>query len=181
MTNTVYIIGAPGSGKTTALQSALQTLGLPHPTQRNEPIPHLTYGHAVAQPGRDRGAFSGTDALAMGINPKACQWLASQPAPTVIGEGDRLANKRFFATAQQVGTLTVVWLDVSSSVARARCSRRATLHNTKPQDPAWWKSRETKVKRIASSTANVTRIEADQTAAQVANQLAELLAEKCDI
>jgi shikimate kinase len=172
---TIYIIGAPGSGKSTAVKRALELVYWGQPTQRLEPIPHVDYGAGCIQLGkvRDTG-FSGTDALGMGINPRAIEFIKSRPAAVIIGEGDRLANAAFLTAADQAGVLTLVWLDVAPEVARERAQQRALLLGTKEQTESWWKGRYTKTARLAGGWPHI-RIDATQPAEHVAQDLADLL------
>lgn len=186
---TVYVVGIPGSGKTTLVTDALALAGLGAGVETPEPIPHVRYGF-VWHLGRHRDPFGGTDTLAMNINPKAIDFmrcLAGDPAasnlglhyaaiqfrePTVVvGEGDRLANTRFFAACPN---LTVVWLDTPIPEARARAARRAAEQGTAEQPIAWWKGRVTKIANLVSSRP-VTRLDGTALRADNATALATLL------
>ena len=100
----VYLIGAPGAGKTTLMAEAL---GEPSGAQAS-PIPHLLYPSGVVQIGAVRDAFAGTDALSMNIQPDVLRWLESRPGQVVVGEGDRLSNGGFFAGVAWAGYRLVV-------------------------------------------------------------------------
>jgi len=171
----LYVVGLPGAGKTTAVAEAHRQFG--EPVEVDDPVPHLSYPNAdVVQLGRDRGAFSGTDALSMGINPKACAYVRAKPAALVTGEGDRLANSRFFETAVACGQFVLVWLDCPPALARARARDRAEALG-RPQQPAsWWKGRLTKVDNLVGRWADhVVRISADDDPERVAARLTETL------
>lgn len=143
MPTLTYLIGVPGSGKTTLM--TLATAGLPV-AQVRTPIPHLVYGDGEAvQPGVARERFGGTDALSMNVMPKAVEWVRTTPAPYIVGEGDRLASPRFFAAAEEAGyTLAVVYLVCPDGLADRRRRERGSR-----QDPRWLKGRATKVQRLA--------------------------------
>lgn len=143
----LYIIGAPGAGKTTALRHAL---GLIPRTEQDKPVPHIVYpgNPGGIQLGAERGKFAGTDAMAMNIQPAVLKWLETRPAQWIVAEGDRLANDAFFAGAKARGyDLSVVYLDCPPEVAEARRLKRAA--NGIPQNRIWVKGRETKVRRLA--------------------------------
>lgn len=172
---TIYLIGAPGSGKSTALKRALEIRRWGDPVQKLAPIPHLDYGAGLIQLGRVRETgFSGTDALGMAINPRAIEFLESRPANIVLGEGDRLANSGFLSAADRTGTLTLIWLDVPPEVARQRARERALRLGTKEQTESWWKGRYTKTARLAGGWPHI-RLDGTRDPETVALDLAELL------
>lgn len=170
--NIVYVIGLPGAGKTTAVQAALAMFHV-EPDEHATPIPHVRYGN-VWHLGRHReNGFGGTDSLAMNINPKAVDFvlklgmIANQghfTPTTLIGEGDRLANNRFFAACHDAaratgGRFTLIWLDCPPVEARARASIRARALGTQEQDHSWWTGRLTRTRNILA-TRPATRIDA---------------------
>jgi len=171
----IYLIGAPGSGKSTALKRALEIKHWGDPVQKLEPIPHLDYGAGCIQLGRVRETgFSGTDALGMAINPRAIEFVESQPAPIIVGEGDRLANAGFLSAADRSGVLTLIWLDVPPEVARQRARERAIHLGTKEQTDSWWKGRYTKTSRLAGGWPHI-RIDGTAPAEHVAQSLADYI------
>jgi hypothetical protein len=171
---TVYLVGAPGSGKSTALAGALARWGV-EPTGVERPVPHLDYGAGRLQLGRARpGGFAGTDALAMNIQPRAVEWVRSSPATLLLAEGDRLANRGFLDACAEVGPVDLVWLDVSPAVARRRALERAERLGVKPQTEAWWRGRVTKVNRLVGGYRHL-RIDGDGPLAQVVDQLFDIV------
>lgn len=138
----LYVMGPPGSGKTTALRLALE--GTPY-EGREEPLRHMVYGSGAIQLGMDRETFGGTDALPMNVNPTAIQFLHETEAPALIAEGDRLANGPFFLAAVEAGWhLTIAYIHVSEQTAQARRKSRGTAQNE-----AWTAGRYTKVRNLA--------------------------------
>lgn len=151
----IYLVGIPGSGKSTTLAGALRLI-TGEPEQQEQPVPHMLFPNGMIELGRRRVAFSGTDALALNINPRACDWIAQTPAPVILGEGDRLANERFFRTATEHGTLVLVHLDTPLPEARSRRAARADALGQPDQEEAWWKGRCTKVRRLCTIWPHVT-------------------------
>lgn len=138
-----YIIGQPGCGKTT-LVSALTAAQLASVVAK--PFAHVEYPNGAVQLGKPRAEFGGTDTLAMSVQPKVVQWLEQDTpaAAAVFGEGDRLANAKFFQAVRDLSyTLTVVLVDVPDKVASARCAQRGSK-----QDPTWLQGRRTKVANL---------------------------------
>lgn len=179
MDRLVYVIGEPGCGKSSTLRRATEIRwpGVTASEDDSGLIPvmiHSVDSEPVAvEAGRRRVAFGGTDALSMGVMPKAKQWLAE---PAVCGlrlaEGDRLSTTAFFGLASELGfQLTVVWLDAPPEVLRARREARGSHQNE-----TWLKGRCSKVHRLAAEFAAVTvRLDATQPPGMVADDLAALL------
>jgi ribose 1,5-bisphosphokinase PhnN len=95
-----------------------------------------------------RGAFSGTDGLSLGINPRAIAWLSEDwlcPYRLVIAEGDRLANPAFIDAVRQHWALQVIVLTGPAEAAQRRLSRGTT------QNESWVKGRITKVQNLAAA------------------------------
>lgn len=174
----IYVVGAPGSGKTTATASALARLGWGSPEQRETPIPHMDYGLSRIQLGRQRdNGFAGTDALGMAINPRAVEFIKTSPAEIVVAEGDRLANRAFLDAASETGSLTLVWIDTAPNLAIPRARERAAILGVEPQNVTWWKGRYTKVARLVGGREHV-RIDGGAEPDVVAQKLSEIIAGK---
>lgn len=172
-----YLIGAPGVGKSTALRSALEILEWGKPASRDLPVPHLDYGQGRIQVGRDRGnGFSGTDALALSINPRAVGWIATTPGSVVVGEGDRLANGKFLEACEAAGTLRLIWLDAPPTLCIGRMVARAADLGVAPQTAAWWKGRYTKTAGLAGRY-TCDRVDATASPRLVAERVAALIAD----
>src|SRR5687767_5517787 len=95
----LYLIGAPGAGKTTLMRNIVAPFkGIQH----RKPFSYIEYPDApvpMAQLGTDRG----TDGLVWDAQPAVMGWLLTCPYRVVLAEGDRLANDKFFAFVKQQG------------------------------------------------------------------------------
>ncbi|ACF05006.1 adenylate kinase [Mycobacterium phage Nigel] len=150
----IYLVGQPGSGKST-LMAAL-TKGLVRCSIDTEaPVPHdllldRVTGCAVgAEIGKQRGAFSGTDALASSIIDKAVPWVQSHPYDLLLAEGARLANKRFIQAAADAGYAVMLGLLDHDQADAWRKKRSKAIG--REQNPSWVKGRLTASRRLAEA------------------------------
>lgn len=140
MKHLIYIIGEPGSGKSSLVAALLRHPGI----QNDKPFAYTRYLGGI-ELGARREKFSGTDALPMNVQPIVIEWLKEQPDETIlIGEGDRLANLPFFSAAQQAGyNLMIYLLWVPPDLGEARRKRRGS-----DQNKTWIRGRITKVQNL---------------------------------
>lgn len=142
-----YLIGVPGVGKTTLLNSI--TDGLPGMAVRR-PFARTLYVNGVVQLGEARDVFGGTDTLSMSVQPKVLEWAEMPDYPDLVGEGDRLANAKFFEAMSGLGyDLCIVNCHASEETTSRRRLSRAEAHSMKPQNPTWVQGRLTKYARLA--------------------------------
>jgi GTPase SAR1 family protein len=148
----IYLIGAPGAGKTTLTEAF--TRDWQEIAKLDDPIKyrkHITpQGEAISL-GWLRPNFGGTDTLGNTAIIPIEEWLpkvAKSNLTYLYGEGDRLANARFFNLAKSVGQLYLFYLDTDPAVAEQRRRERAALTG-KQQNPSWVKGRETKHRNLA--------------------------------
>ena len=141
MSKSLYLIGEPGVGKSTVVNAFCDsyTIGA-----KQQLLGKLWADQLLAEDelvgyrlGRTRETFSGTDALAMSVNPDAVAWVESCQLPTIlVGEGARLANKKFL-TALNENTSLLLVLVLADNAAERRVSRGSN------QNPSWVKGRAT--------------------------------------
>lgn len=157
----IYVIGAPGSGKSTFM--AKLTEHLKRVPMTSAPVAHdvLRYklyggedklegepGPVVgAELGKRRPQFGGTDALPASIIEKAIPWIQTKPYELIVAEGARLANKRFLLAAVEAGyRVHLAHLD-HGEVDAWRAQRSEQIG--KVQDAAWVKGRTTACDNLA--------------------------------
>lgn len=143
MPHLLYLLGEPGAGKSSVLAALLTRLG--PGDDRTRPFAHTLYrGGGVAYLGAHGGLFPGTDRLSMAVVGAVEGWLAEARPAIVLGEGDRLANRRFLTAAARLGyTLSLAHLETPLAAERRR--RRGTIQN-----PVWVAGRITKHRNLAA-------------------------------
>lgn len=155
MTKLIYMVGAPGAGKSTAMRSA--TNHFRRIPVYDDPLVSrdLIIDHAgkvlAVELGKRRADFSGTDALGMSVIGQAEDYLAKLPeAPgIVLAEGARLANARFLKSALDLGMdVSLLYLD-NPEAGRWRTQRAAQLG--KAQNETWVRGRATAAANLAAS------------------------------
>lgn len=157
----LYIMGEPATGKTTVARRL--TAGLPREVMK---VPHVSWTHFnddIAELGHEREAFGGTDVLSLAAQPHIIQHMEDGDLANytfLFGEGDRLANPKFFNACLHLGYDLRVYALVPPAkvVERRRAERNALLgHGNKPHTDRWIKTRQTKVNNlIVDYSDNVT-------------------------
>lgn len=147
---TIYVVGAPGAGKTMLVREVREALD-PLMSRRmvwrqtadgrrlNPLVADYFPLYSVVTLGiYDDSPYGGTDRLGLNVAPVAAEFLrklAERPDAarlTVLGEGDRLAIPTFLDAATALGTLTLLSLEVPADVLEARRAGRAN-----DADGAW--------------------------------------------
>ena len=148
----IYLIGEPGSGKTTLTEAFTQNWK--DARHFEKPIKYRVHttpqGEALSL-GWLRPNFGGTDTLGNAAILSIEPWLPTikDSYQILYGEGDRLANDRFFNLCQSQGEFHLFYLDTNPETAKARRAERS-LRTGKEQNPTWVKGRATKHKNLAA-------------------------------
>lgn len=176
MTCAIYLIGGPGTGKSTVMQALLDGW---EPGEYVRFTVREMFGHWLdhevlgtgAYLGRLRPEFPGTDALSRSVQPHAVSWLATLPMlglSWVFGEGERLGNVAFLEALALRCRLRVVHLVTTPEVQEKRMLERPGKLLT----PAYVKAKTTGAANVARKVPCVT-VDASQPFEKV---LAEVLA-----
>ena len=85
----IYIIGLPGTGKTTLMKRFMEQ----YEWTPNRPIDlldsHVSGNIRVLGKYEEGETYAGTDRLSMAVSPKAIEYIQTRPDEVIIGEGDR--------------------------------------------------------------------------------------------
>lgn len=157
----LYVSGEPGVGKTTLLRQLTARWHrrplapddtAPARDELLSPLGALMEVAAV-EIGRQRDAFSGTDALPQTAINEAEAYLrtgrAAAETPALLAEGARLANRRFLTAATESGWRTVLLHLHGEELAAQRRSWRAHQLGKPEQNPSWVKGRRTAAANLA--------------------------------
>lgn len=161
----VYLIGAPGAGKSTLM--ARLTAGFDRVAIGTDeaPVAHDQLFRTVpggvddgtvelvgAELGVRRDLFAGTDALPSSVIDKAVPWIATRPYPLILAEGARLANKRFITAAADAGYAVTIAMLNHGAITEWRGARAVEIG--REQNPAWVKGATTKANKLAEWAAD---------------------------
>lgn len=147
----IYLVGQPGSGKSTLMRRLTQGYDR---VPADIPVPHdqlvegVTGAVTHAEIGRQRGDFSGTDALASSIITRAEPWILSRPYPVMLAEGARLGNHRFLSAAAEGYDVLLVVLDHADAQAWHEIRSKQL---GKFQNEGWVKGRLTVSRNLADN------------------------------
>lgn len=137
----MYLWGQPGSGKSTLIQELVAGQAA-MPTRFDRLVITEYIPARVAEIGLYREDFRGSDALSMSVINQAIPFVqnAAKEEMSLMAEGDRLCNDRFFVACVEAGyLLELFYINVPDKIAAERRSQRGS-----DQDPTWLKSRQTK-------------------------------------
>ena len=153
----VYLVGAPGVGKTTVMDVLLGGADRGAPERVGDGVlrvePLRRAGDLVGvHLGVTRPEFGGTDGLGMAVAPDAVRWLDDPDAPyareRVWGEGARLGIPAFLRALSARGPTTVVLLTLDAEALAERLAGR-----NGDQDPTWRKGAATRAENAAIAAA----------------------------
>lgn len=151
----IYLVGQPGSGKSTLMAALTKGLARTSYDTPDTPVPHdvltdrMTGQVVGAELGKQRGDFSGTDALASSIIDRAAPWIADRPYDLVLAEGARLANRRFIDAALDGGYAVTIGLLDHDQADTWRKRRSKALG--REQNLSWVKGRLTSSRKLAEA------------------------------
>lgn len=155
MTSSIYIIGGPGSGKSTLMAQLLEGWEVgPYQKWTSREM----FGHYLVHPSQGAGAYlghlrpdyPGTDALSLSVAPQALAWLDSIPLlglDWVFGEGTRLSHMGFLLALASCTDLTVIYLEIDPEEA----ARRRLARGGKLLSEHYCKVATTKAKNVATA------------------------------
>lgn len=168
----VVVVGYPGSGKSSLVSEALGPVRSVEEISIGRLRAPVLHHDRADQIGRDRGAFSGTDALPMNfagtlrtlLDADFDQWLDGP----IVAEGDRLGTGQTLDDLASRGReVELVLLDVPWEIAETRRRERA---DSTPS-PQWLLGRRTKVDNLRPRATLV--LDGTQELADVASDLSE--------
>lgn len=147
----IGIGGEPATGKSTLMRKLLSKLSLSSEVVAYKKIfKYHTDGfiHVAGIYSDDAHSFSGTDRLAMNVQPEATEFVQNEDG-ILIFEGDRLFNSSFMTACTEACPNTHAFvLRVSQSIINQR-----HIDRNDTQDQKFLKSRKTKIENIISSYA----------------------------
>ncbi|QHB37138.1 hypothetical protein QDA03_gp03 [Microbacterium phage Terij] len=156
MTDSLYLLGAPGVGKSTAMATWLDSRDMavaPDPSRvKGKLVGHGLYNVLTGDTqgvylGRMREDFPGTDGLSMAVAPDARAWAGTLSRRHeggmnyVVGEGQRLGNPGFLTALAENTWLTIVLLSAHPDALTARRDERGST-----QSPSWMQGAATQAR-----------------------------------
>lgn len=167
-TRLIYLIGQPGSGKSTLMAQLTAPFHRVPVGPPEFPVDHAQLFRTVpggyddgtveligAEIGKRRDLFSGTDALPSSIIERAIPWIETEPYPLLLAEGARLANARFIKAATGCYYVTLVLLDHPDAEA---WRKRRAKEIGREQNLSWVKGRLTADRRLADKMESVPHV-----------------------
>lgn len=155
MRKAIFIIGVPGTGKTTLTRQIMKRLASKaegYGTSDQVPLIPFNHYRLPDESWKVLGKFSenpttyaeGTDKMSMGCQPHFNNWIDLQSANLLI-EGDRLANMKSVKALQKADyEISAFVLTADDATLNARYEERGSNQN-----PTFLKGRATKVKNLA--------------------------------
>jgi hypothetical protein len=126
-----YMIGMPGTGKTTLMNAIRTNISKSWEKERVVDLLDTERSGNIRILGKydGEGVYAGTDRLSMAVAPKAIEWIKTKPDEIIIGEGDRLNSREFFRTCGD--DLTIIHLTVSDKTREKRYKERGSNQSDK--------------------------------------------------
>lgn len=142
----LFIIGAPGCGKSSLVLRMLESFGA-YTTHRYGLLDYMEFEDFIVLGKYNSGdLFGGTDKLSNAVIDDAERFLTKCEKPILL-EGDRLANTRFIDRCKALGELRLVTLKLNAALLQERREARAFEYGKK-QNPTWLAGRESKVNNL---------------------------------
>lgn len=142
----LFIIGAPGCGKSSLVLKMFQSFGS-YTMHRWGLLDYMEFGDLVVLGKYNSGdLFGGTDKLSNAVIDDAERFLEVN-RKSILLEGDRLANTRFIDRCKALGELRLVTLKLNAALLQERREARAFEYG-KTQNPTWLAGRESKVHNL---------------------------------
>jgi hypothetical protein len=145
--SSLFVLGAPGTGKSILLRSFLQSLGSFGESYQYNLITGqwfsdyslLVLGEYVSEE-----SFPGTDRWSMEVQRCAAGFWQdiAQQSCTVLGEGSRIATRPFIDAARISTLVSLVFLQVHTDILQARREWRGK------QNASWVKGIETRIENL---------------------------------
>jgi dephospho-CoA kinase len=153
----IYIVGQPGTGKSTLMNRIMEELEGSGGIYRIQTLYYHEFleSETIVLGRYDLEGFTGTDKLSMSVQPVAEKvmekWSKEKKDWTVLAEGDRLANISFLQKMKDLGIdLRLFLLETSDEIRESRHRKRGDT-----QTATWLKGRETKCARIKMHFAEI--------------------------
>lgn len=155
MKHSIYVLGAPGVGKSTLMAGLLANVAMgPVTTLRGTLRGHYFNGGVYL--GIMRNRFPGTDGLAMNATTDAEAFVLSATDGLLIGEGSRLGHTRFLDKCNVGRDMTLIHLHASED---ALCARRN--HRGSDQNVIWMRGAATRARHAFDNARPHQRIDLD--------------------
>lgn len=153
MRHIIALAGEPATGKTTIVQGIIERLGGVKEFEKFK-FGTLTGLYNLAENlfilgVYDGSTFAGTDRLSMAVIKDAVLYLENTKDrvdfknSTLLFEGDRLCNQRFFDACKATCDTSIIFLIADEEVKILRHKKRGDTQSDK-----WLKGRETKIRNL---------------------------------
>lgn len=156
----VFVVGAPGVGKTTLLEGLLDSFDT-----FTHPAPKWTLSPPFALVGHYGQTFGGGDTLGYTQGGEAVDYLFNTLKPNddywyFFLDGDRMSSQTILSQVEQAGVKPFcLLLTATDEALEKRCSQRGSNQN-----PTWAKGRKTKALNFAAKFPLSRKLEIDTTA-----------------